>query len=464
MPFDNAKEKGEALGHFRKLNVHRWSNYPEVNDAVSTIYEDLKNDPNFVGHERLNRRHIKIVVLDLYVNWCSDPSRFIAYGRASDYYVARSRYNKLHISYKIVPVIDALEIRGWIEHHGGFYDTEWEVGRLSRMRATKALITLIRDKHAIPIDVIEIHHSVESIILRDKINNAKGIKKKINLEYKDTPYTVRIRGLLNRYNKLLRRTKIEIPNAPPEGIPSTSKKKFTKITIDPMDKYVRRIFSNGSWEDGGRFHGGWWQRISSDWRVQISLDGKNKGATEIDYSGLHIVLLYAIEGIDYWNTDGRDTYLIDNVEQSERMRSLLKLVLLISINAKSKRSALGAIRGKIAEHPDEYNWTNEENVPLSDIINAFMERHEPIRKYFYSNSGIKLQRIDSDIAEKVIKHFTNLNIPTLCIHDSFVITHAYADELKREMFKAASEVINKMNKGRLKIEIRIKSKTYIDII
>ena len=50
-------------------------------------------------------------------------------------------------------------------------------------------------------------------------------------------------------------------------------------------------FNNESFEDGGRFYGGWWQSIPSEYRKYISLNGDL--TIEMDYSSIHIHLLYA---------------------------------------------------------------------------------------------------------------------------------------------------------------------------
>ena len=129
------KQKGEALDNFAQFDVHRWSDYPEVNNAVDALFDDLRQIPNFGGNERLRKKHIKVVVLDLYAKWLADPTRYTAYSRSRNDYRGRSRYNRLHISYLTVSVIDALRERGYVEHHIGFHDHEWQVGRRSRMRA-----------------------------------------------------------------------------------------------------------------------------------------------------------------------------------------------------------------------------------------------------------------------------------------------------------------------------------------
>jgi hypothetical protein len=69
----------------------------------------------------------------------------------------------------------------------------------------------------------------------------------------------------------------------------------------------RRIFSGGSWKSGGRFYGGWWQRLPGKWRQRIRIID-DEPIVELDYSGLHIIMLYAIEGIDYWKEFGEDPY------------------------------------------------------------------------------------------------------------------------------------------------------------
>ena len=53
-----------------------------------------------------------------------------------------------------------------------------------------------------------------------------------------------------------------------------------------------------------------------------------------------MVLLYAIAGIDYWNDIGTDPYLLDDFEQSDEIRSLLKVIVLVAVNAKVENKHL----------------------------------------------------------------------------------------------------------------------------
>jgi len=96
-----AREKAEELNNYQPLDVHRWSDYPEVNSAVNALYEELKSLG--VGNERLRKKHVKVVVLDLYVKWLVDPLRHVGYYRMRSHYKdLKSRYNKLHIFFLAV--------------------------------------------------------------------------------------------------------------------------------------------------------------------------------------------------------------------------------------------------------------------------------------------------------------------------------------------------------------------------
>jgi hypothetical protein len=73
----------------------------------------------------------------------------------------------------------------------------------------------------------------------------------------------------------------------------------------------------------------------------------------------------------------------------------------------------------------EYAWVKERGIDIKQLIMDFAEYHKPIKKYFYSGAGLSLQYIDALIAEMVLNHFTNLKIPVLCVHDSFIIQSKY---------------------------------------
>ena len=459
--FPSDQAKAEALDNARPFDVHKWSDFPEVNNAITQLNIEVTPLTNGNDSERIKTKHIKIVVLDLYVNWLGDPERYVSFHRSKTAYKRDSRYNKINASFAIVTVIDALHKLGYIEAYKGFHDMVGDRSKLSRMKATDKLIDLIQNKHKVTRQAISKYKGTETIILRDWVThkvNGKDVERKEDIEYNDNRSTKKMREELQAYNDLLQRTDIRIPDTDAEYIKTIISKKAKKprnnskprkIVLNDPDYFVRRVFNNGSWEQGGRYHGGWWQRINGDLRVCITFNGSEERPCEVDYSGLHIVILYAMEGIDYWDQYGRDSdpYKLDGYEQTERMRGLLKLVLLASVNAQDRTTAVQAVQKEINfSHNDDdegLSWVNDEpDVDLSELIEAFALRHKPIKEYLCTGIGLKLQHLDSLIAEKVVNHFTSKGIPTLCIHDSLLIDNKHSTELVNIMNTAFKEIIS----------------------
>ena len=50
------------------------------------------------------------------------------------------------------------------------------------------------------------------------------------------------------------------------------------------ERTVRRIFNNGSFDEGGRFYGGWWERVPSRYRSHITIDGMP--TVEMNYAAI----------------------------------------------------------------------------------------------------------------------------------------------------------------------------------
>ncbi len=131
--------------HSRLLDVYTWSDHPEVNIFVDSIY-----DAYFLGgNERIRKKHLKVVLLDLYVAWKEDPELYIAFHRDVNFYKARSRYNALHISKLTIKVIDRLVEAEFIFFLVGFHDErKGGISRVSRIWPTDKLISFAKQSLA----------------------------------------------------------------------------------------------------------------------------------------------------------------------------------------------------------------------------------------------------------------------------------------------------------------------------
>ena len=198
-----------------------------------------------------------------------------------------SRYNKLFISRIIIDIVHALNELGFIQLTIGTYFPKDR--KVTRIIGTNKLFKLFT-QHQFSAEMIQTSREKELIVMRDIVDG-----KKLDISYEDTPSTNQWRDDLKKYNDLLAKTYIDIPEFSEKGIvlPSKGNKNQTyTFSLNQSDKVVQRIFNNNSWEDGGRFYGGWWQRIPSDYRSGIHFS--TMPTSELDFSGLHINLILSL--------------------------------------------------------------------------------------------------------------------------------------------------------------------------
>jgi len=74
------------------------------------------------------------------------------------------------------------------------------------------------------------------------------------------------------------------------------------------------------------------------------------------------------------------------------------------------------------------------------LTEAIKARHTPIEAHFHSGAGRWLQRIDADMAERVLLGLLRKGCSALAIHDSFIVP-AKDDGIAREQMVAAFETV-----------------------
>jgi len=417
----------DNLQYSRLIDVHRISDYPEVPRMISYLLSLLKEAGLIKGSPRDKvLRHLKVVVLDLYVAYMRDPLVYVAYPRNSDAYGPGTRLRKLHLGLdSMKKVVDGLSSLGYLDDHSGFHDRTTGVGYLSRMRATSSLISLIQDYDIVTSMVST--GDADVIVLREVDAEDDGKDKK-ELSFEDTDEIVRMREYLSSYNTFLQSHELGL---------SISVEDIRRILIErrcPAIDYTRnrlyRIF-NGDFSSGGRFYRGWWQNIPRDLRKHITIDGKP--CSELDYSGQHLLLLYARGEDEYRWLKGLndDPYYLK--KYGEDVRDLLKVAILILVNEPDRNKAVQAIRQKINYDFPQLESTNAFINPLIDEV---MEKHPVVRQHFFSGSGGSLQFQDSEIAEYVLGNMKARRQLVLPVHDSFVVQDEYIDDLYATMKEA----------------------------
>ena len=94
----------------RPLDVHRISEYPEVQRIITYLFDEMKSS-GLIGKSPKDQflKHLKVVVLDLYVAYLGDPLVYLGYSRGKDKYSKESRLGRLFLRYRpMMRVVDGL--------------------------------------------------------------------------------------------------------------------------------------------------------------------------------------------------------------------------------------------------------------------------------------------------------------------------------------------------------------------
>ena len=431
---DYSNNPPRDYSYSRVLDVHIWSDYPEVNDFINLIYDAYFSNQN--GKKSIAKKHIKIVLLDLYVAWLDDPDLCIAVNMTRDFYSKNfgtdtTRYNELNISAKTIHVVNTLKDKGLVGYKRGVEAQEgYGSGFVSRIWAEPKLISMF-ERSALNQFMIYSHYDREMLVLRDEDKN--------DINYADTEETESQRLVVQQYNDILERTFIDIgsANSPRLEIEknkgSKSQDKPHYVHILHKGKFTHRVFNNSSWDEGGRFYGGFWQRIGQDYREQILIN--NEETVELDFSSLHPVLAYVQAGVDYWKEHDIGPYdiSVNGIEDAKVSREVIKKLFLLALNAKDQTTLFKAFRSEFDYSlldGLEYSFTDD---ALGAILDSIKARHTKIADQIATGAGTVLMNLDSRIVEFVIQRFLDNNSVVLSVHDSFIVIERHRDRLLAAM-------------------------------
>ena len=239
----------------RAIDVHRISEYPEVQNVINSLLSEL-NDSNLIKNSPRKRilKHLKVVILDLYVSYMGDPLVYVSYPRSKDAYRQDQRMKQLFLGYgPMTTVINGLASLGYLQDHRGFYDQGRKTGFQSRMRATSKLIDVIENYSVAP-SMIALEDD-QLIILRDA--------DKEDIPYGATDETSAMEATLQSYNAFLSQYELAL------SLPTEEVRDFLQSRrIAPIDYTRNRLYRifNEDFSSGRRFYRGWWQNIPRELR------------------------------------------------------------------------------------------------------------------------------------------------------------------------------------------------------
>jgi len=380
------------------------------------------------------RRHLRATLIILIRTYQTDPNALIAcpmsnnFGKQSyrpDYdpqNPQRYDFKKIQAIVKIFADFEFLKL-----HIGkrDFFSGEYK-GLCTRIEMTEALHVFIQ---RFSLEGIEFEKVLINGGMIVKYRNKRDTKK-IKYDYSDLgePKSIKqSKKILTAYNNLIKRSDIKLERQPSEQI------------VNLNNKISFRTFSNNSYDYGGRFYGGWWTNCKRENRRYISIN--NQSTIESDYTANHLCFYYSLNGEEIADALKKDPYSISKVYP----RSLIKLIINRLFNCDGRRGIVNHFRERLRFT----NGEDEENlylmrhylstaIEVNRVLDVIFASHPILRKQRNNQQGLILQNWDSKIAEQVLKLMTDLDIPCLCIHDSFIVSIEFEDELKEAMRTAYS--------------------------
>lgn len=247
-------------------------------------------------------------------------------------------------------------------------------------------------------------------------------------------------------------------------------------------QYFRSYLNN--LETGGRFYekGGGLQTQSESMRKTITINGHN--VVSLDFKALHPSILYSwareedVEYVDNWvenewggkydpygaslpflkiNEDKLQWYR-DNINPSYNpVRNLCKYTLMVMLNCKSTVSAYMAVTMEYKDdvHRAErttsiqdwqrvryYGIEYEDYFRGQDVCSAVAAYNDPISEHFFSDKGVILQNIDSEILAMVINKLLTED-EQVCIpeHDAVIVCEEIRPQAERYMREAYKRIV-----------------------
>lgn len=397
---DKKVKKSIELNNSLKFNFH----LSLKDGSFDSFLNKFLNDSSLKRiHLKKYENNLSVLLANLYLSYKQD--KFLAISLSKNFYVLPKKYNPKYLRWDILEkIITYLQNNNYLEMYKGY--KQGNVTRLTRIKLNKSFFENenINWNYTIQTDF----ENYSYVVLKDS-------DKKL-IKFKETPLVKRRIKVIRDFNLILNENYV------------TYKNRF--LSCSPM----YRVFNNGSFKQGGRFYGGEFQRLSKKERKLIKINGKD--VVELDYSCLHINLLYDREKIKY----KKDAYEIGY--KSEHSRKMIKFILITMLNSSSKKDAISAVR---------YNFNRsgiKAKINIEKVIDLLLDKHKRISKYFFNKeNGLTLQYQESLLAEYIIKNFIygKKGKVILPIHDGFICEKKYEQKLKRVMIQAYKKFIGNNN-------------------
>ncbi len=318
-----------------------------------------------------------------------------------------ARYRNEVYGRHLTTALDLMVSAGWLEE----LTLGYSYGGKAKGYSTYRPMPRFRDavpSEAMTFSAMTYAPPVEVLVLKEPKDDSDNARR---IDYEDTPETHRMRCELERLNARLQ--------AAPIAVVDTDKPGYKPV--DPLRRSLWRNFNNGSWQQGGRLFGGFWETMDRNQRL-VHLELAGEAPALADYGQLFLRLAYAEKGLQ---APLEDLYggLGEAVERSTA-KTLVNAMLF------AKRPLRQPPKGLRARFSTKAFY---------QAAQAVLKRHEVIAEQFYSGIGFRLMFTESQILMDVLSRLEQLSILGLPLHDGLLVPNSRAEETKRVMEETFSD-------------------------
>lgn len=218
------------------------------------------------------------------------------------------------------------------------------------------------------------------------------------------------------------------------------KKNSTRLVFQGNRELHRQFSENEGW--GGRLYGHYVQLLPSEVRKKMMIDGEP--VVESDYSSMQLRLLYASAGKSLPSMS--DLYIHPKYEQTEgdsreHHRDQMKMVLTHSVGCRTRDETVWSLQHKLRKM-----GTKKAEEAAQRNYDLFWSMHEDVCPHDAEEAAWTwLQRVESDIALRVLSKLMDQGIAAIPVHDSFIVKGRFEGQLDQAMKEAFDEVMLEEN-------------------
>ena len=231
------------------------------------------------------------------------------------------------------------------------------------------------------------------------------------IDFTETARTKEMRSQVERFNRILAETPLAISSSNIDGgaiVGHTDGEqqrqqqwgRLAVTVINPAQRSLQRVFNKGSWREGGRFFGGFWQLLHREDRYRVLRLGNSfnkrrspgfafEEIANVDYRQLYPRLAYLEKNLP---PPDRDLYLIPSFEDCrDGLKVLVNAMLFLA---------------KPLDHWPRNTLVHfPKGTLLRDVRDAIMAVHWPIHDLFEKDGiGHRLAFIESQMLVHTLRH------------------------------------------------------------